>query len=188
MENTEKHEQIIETPEGEIEMLEGEECPMCHEKTLTLTEGEQEVPFFGKCYLFSMDCKSCKFHKADIEIEQKQEPVRYTLEINSEEDMKIRVIKSSTATVKIPRIAEITPGPSSNGYVTNVEGILNRIKVQTEHLRDNAEDEEDRKKAKNLVKKLIDIMWGREKAKMIIEDPEGNSAIISDKAIKEKLK
>jgi C4-type Zn-finger protein len=31
-------------------------------------------------------------------------------------------------------------------------------------------------------------MWGQEKLKLIIEDPSGNSAIISDKAVKSKLK
>ena len=31
-------------------------------------------------------------------------------------------------------------------------------------------------------------MWGKQKQKVIIEDPSGNSAIISDKAVVEKLK
>ena len=30
-------------------------------------------------------------------------------------------------------------------------------------------------------------MWGKDKLKIIIEDPTGNSAIISDKAVKSKL-
>jgi C4-type Zn-finger protein len=31
-------------------------------------------------------------------------------------------------------------------------------------------------------------MWGQDTLKIIIEDPSGNSAIISDKAVKSKLK
>ena len=50
------------------------------------------------------------------------------------------------------------------------------------------EDEESKKKAKNLLKKITRIIWGQEKQKIIIEDPSGNSAIISDKAIKGPLK
>ncbi len=50
------------------------------------------------------------------------------------------------------------------------------------------EDEEDKKKAKNLLKKLLNITWGKEKQKIIIEDPSGNSAIISDKAVKSHFK
>jgi len=109
------------------------------------------------------------------------------LEISAESDMKIRVIKSSNATVKIPHIGSIESGETSNGYITNVEGVLNRIKKQVEYLRDDAEDEEDKKKAKNVIKKLTRIMWGQEKAKLIIEDPTGNSAIISEKAVKSRL-
>ena len=30
-------------------------------------------------------------------------------------------------------------------------------------------------------------MWGKEKLKIIVEDPSGNSAIISEKAVKSKL-
>lgn len=168
--------------------LEKQLCPMCKKKTLTLMEKDYEIPFFGKTCIYSMDCSNCKYHKADVEAVEQKEPCKYVLDIINEKDMHIRVVKSSQATVKIPHIATITPGPSSNGYITNVEGIFNRIKVQTEHLRDDAEEKEDRKKSKNRVKKIINIMWGREKSKLIIEDPSGNSAIISDKAQKSVLK
>ena len=60
---------------------------------------------------------------------------------------------------------------------------------QLEKIRDNDEEEEEsRKKAKNMIKKLHRVIWGQEKQKLIIEDPTGNSAIISDKAVKEKMK
>ena len=172
------------------EIMTGQPCPMCMQKTLTLMEAEREVPYFGKVYLFSMSCsnKECNYHKADVECTEQHEPSKYTFEITKEEDMKIRVVKSSEATVKIPHITTITPGPASNGYVTNIEGILNRVKKQIEVMRDTSEDNEDRKKAKNLLKKLLNIMWGRQPQKIIIEDPSGNSAIISDKVVKEKLK
>ena len=52
----------------------------------------------------------------------------------------------------------------------------------------NSEDDSDKKKAKNLLKKLMKIKLGQQKQKMIIEDPSGNSAIISDKAEKSSLK
>ena len=51
----------------------------------------------------------------------------------------------------------------------------------------NDSDEEAKKKAKNLLKKLLNVKWGKESLKIIIEDPTGNSAIISDKAVKSKL-
>lgn len=170
------------------DQLTGEQCPFCNEKTLTLTEAVRDVPFFGVCHLFSMDCENCKYHKADVEAEGSSEPARYEVAIESEEDLKIRVIKSSNATVKVPYVGDIEPGEASNGYITNVEGILNRIKDQVEHLKAAAEEPEEEKKCKNLLKKMTRILWGQEKAMLILEDPSGNSAIISPKAKKSPLK
>jgi zinc finger protein len=175
--------------EFNMDVIEGELCVFCNEKTLTLTETTRDVPFFGMAHIFSMDCSNCKYHKGDIEIEGSGDPVKYTLDISEEADMKIRVIKSSEATVKIPYIGSIEPGETAQGYITNVEGIFNRIKRQIEHLRDSADADEDemKTKAKNQLKKLTRIMWGQEKAQLIIEDPTGNSAIVSPKAAKSKL-
>ncbi len=178
-------------------VIENELCPFCNEKTLTLMDATKEIPYFGTCFLFSMDCSNCGYHKADIEAEEAKEPAKYTIEISDEKDMSIRIIKSSFATVKLPHVGDIMPGPASNGYVTNVEGILNRMVKQIEIIansqggegEDGEEiDEEAKKKAKNMIKKLKKVIWGQEKQKLIIEDPTGNSAIISDKAVKEKLK
>jgi zinc finger protein len=178
-----------EPKEGEgPSVIHGETCPFCHQKTLTLMEAETDVPYFGKTYIFAMDCSNCKYHKSDVEsAEESREPVKFTLDIDSEEDMKIRIVKSSNATVKIPHIGNIEPGETSNGYITNVEGVLQRMKKIVESVRDDSDDEGDKKKAKNMVKKLIRVMWGQEKQKLIIEDPTGNSAIISEKAVKSKL-
>jgi zinc finger protein len=168
--------------------LKGQPCPVCMTKNLTLMEEEIEIPYFGKCYLFSMSCSNCKFHKADVESIEKKEPSKYTIDISSENDMKIRIVKSAEATVKIPHIMTIEPGAASEGYITNVEGLLNRVKHQIEVVRDTEEDDDLKKKAKNMLKKLTRAMWGQDTLKIIIEDPSGNSAIISEKAVKSKLK
>lgn len=162
-------------------VVKGETCPVCNKKTLTLLESEIDIPFFGKTFLFSMNCSDCGYHKADVEAEEKKPACKHTLAINSEKDMKIRIIKSSNATVKIPHIGTIEPGEASNGYITNVEGILQRFKKMTESLRDAAEDKAEQKKAKNMIKKIIRVIWGQDAVKLTIDDPSGNSAIISDK-------
>ena len=172
---------------GEPEKIDGEMCPFCHTPNLSLMEREEEIPYFGKVYLFSMACSNCKYKKSDLECAENKPPVKFTLDINSEEDMKIRVVRSSEGTIKIPRIGSIEPGPTANGFISNVEGVLQRIKDQVERLREEEEDEEIKKKAKNMIKKINKVMWGQESVKLIIEDPSGNSAIISEKAVKSKL-
>ena len=174
--------------ETEPEVLTGQPCAFCHENKLTLTEQKKEIPYFGEVYVFSMSCENCKYHKADVECVETKEPSRYTLEVSSEEDLKIRIVKSSAGTVKIPHITTIEPGEAANGYVTNVEGILRRVKHAIEIAKEAAEDDEEADKARNLLKKINKVLFGDEKIKIIIEDPTGNSAIISDKAVKERLK
>ena len=172
--------------EEQPEVLAGQQCPMCGKKELTLMEAARDIPFFGLAYIFSMTCGGCGYHKADVECGEKRPKCKYTFEVTSEEDLKVRVIKSGNATVKIPRIMSIDPGPASNGYITNIEGILNRVKVMLEKTRDGSEDKADRKKAKNMLKKVQDAMWGRGSITVIIDDPSGNSAILSEKAKKGK--
>ena len=172
-----------------MQKLEHEPCPFCKKKTLSLTEDEVDIPYFGKCFLFSMQCSSCKYFKSDVEAAERKEPIRYTLEVNSTKDMNIRIVKSSEATIKIPQLkVEVTPGPASEGYITNVEGVLQRFKKQIGQERDNADDDEVRKKAKSLLKKFWKVECGDVAVKIVLEDPSGNSAIVSEKAKIEQLK
>lgn len=169
---------------GKPDELKGQPCPFCHTDNLSLMQENVDVPFFGKTLIFSMSCTNCKYHKADVEAEENKGKVKQEIEISSEDDMSIRVIKSSDATIKIPRVVTISPGPSSQGYITNVEGIIRRVMHQVESAKDNADEDSERKKAKNLLKKLQKVIWGQEKLKISLDDPSGNSAIISDKVQK----
>lgn len=182
---TKKTEDVVEEMP---DVLENQPCPMCGKDTLTLTESEKEIPYFNKVYLFSMTCSNCKYHKADLEVAEDLGPVKYQMDVEGEKDLNVRIVKSSIATVKIGRIMTIESGVAAQGFVTNVEGLLRRAKHILESARDNAEDKEDRKKAKNHLKKLQKVMWGQDKLTLTIEDPTGNSAIISDKAVKTKGK
>ncbi|MAF99410.1 MAG: hypothetical protein CMH61_02250 [Nanoarchaeota archaeon] len=171
-----------------MDELGGQPCPICNEKTLTLREEEMEVPHFGHVFMFSMSCSSCNYHKGDIEPAQPKEPAKYTLEVSSEDDLNIRIVKSGNASIKIPHVITQDPGPASEGYITNVEGLIEKVKAIIQAAAESEDEKSDRKKAKNLIKKLNKVIFGKEKLKIIIEDPTGNSAIISDKAVKSKLK
>src|SRR3989338_9184066 len=218
----------------EPETVSGQPCTFCNTNNLTLMQHKVEVPYFGNVLVFSMTCSECKYHKSDVEALEHKEPAKYTLEITTQEDLKIRVVRSSEAEIKIPHMITITPGEGANGYVTNVEGILNRVKhvieqtreseedeeaeIKIPHMititpgegangyvtnvegilnrvkhvieqtRENEEDEEAKDNAKNMLKKLQKVMWGQEKLTMILEDPTGNSAIVSEKAVITKIK
>ena len=154
---------------------------------MTLREEKIDIPHFGEVYVLSMECSGCGYRKADVEPAERKEPCKYTLEVDSDEDLNIKVVKSGEATVKIPHVITMEPGPTSSGYVTNVEGLLERVKKIIQSAAESEDEPSAKKKAKNLIKKLNKVLVGREKLKIIIEDTSGNSALISDKAQKGKL-
>ncbi len=167
--------------------VKGEECPMCAAKKLTLREVEEDIPHFGRVFILTAECGGCGYRKADVEPAEQKEPSKYTLEVDSDKDLDIRIVKSGAATVKIPRIITMEPGPASSGYVTNVEGLLEKVKKIIHSAGESEDDSAAKKKAKNMIKKLNKVIFGKESIKIIIEDPTGFSAIISDKAVKGKL-
>src|SRR3989338_4199010 len=171
-----------------MEKLTKQPCPFCSKKTLALVEDQKDIPYFGKVYLFSMNCSSCKYNKADVESAEQKPAAKYTMDIESAKDMGVRIVKSSTATVKMPQLRlSVTPGPASIGYISNIEGVITRFEDVIKQEKEDSEDLEAKKKCKNLLKKLWKIKLGDVKTKIAIEDPYGNSAIVSNKAKVEKL-
>jgi zinc finger protein len=175
-----------------MDQLENQPCPMCMKKTCTLTEEEIDIPFFGKTFIFGMKCSNCDFKMSDVEAEKEKDPIRITFEVENTEDLKARFVKSGSAIIKIPTLkTTITPGAHPEGYISNIEGLLVRVKKIIEEQKEAASAEGDKATktaAKNLLKKIWKIECGDLPMKVVIEDPTGNSAIISEKIVTEKLK
>ena len=70
--------------EEKINVLEEQPCPMCHKKSLTLREMDRDIPFFGMCYVFSMDCNACNYHMADVEVDEAKGQVKYSFDVATE--------------------------------------------------------------------------------------------------------
>lgn len=159
-------------------------CPVCKEKKFVMNLLDYEVPYFGKVLIVSGRCSNCNFKHNDVFIPEIKEGMEYKVKVESEEDLMIRVIRSSNCTVEIPELkAKIEPGPASQGYITNVEGILMRIEdVFRAHKLSLNE-----KKLEEVLKKIERMKEGKEGFTLVLKDPTGNSAIISEKAKKRKL-
>ncbi|MDD5133163.1 MAG: ZPR1 zinc finger domain-containing protein [Candidatus Nanoarchaeia archaeon] len=172
-----------------MEELKKQECPLCKTKNLTLAEEEKEVPHFGKVYLFSMVCSNCNYKVSDVEAVDVKEPVKITFTVENVKDLNVKVVKSSSASVKLVELRmDMTPGPASIGFISNIEGLITKFEEVLKAQKETAEEDEDKTKAKNLLKKIWKIKCGDIPLKIVIEDPSGNSAILSDKAKVEKLK
>tara|TARA_Y100000310_G_C20673065_1_gene811355 strand:- start:628 stop:1149 length:522 start_codon:yes stop_codon:yes gene_type:complete len=172
-----------------MEILKGQTCPVCLKKSLELSEDEKDIPYFEKIYLFSMKCSDCDFSKSDLESEDNKGPSSYSFTVESKEDLKVRIVKSGSAKIKFPSLrTNVEPAEASEGYVSNVEGIIKRFEDVLTIERDNADDPSAKKTAKNLLKKLWKVKLGELTLKIVIEDPTGNSAIVSKKAELKKIK
>ena len=164
-------------------------CPICQsENTFKILTNQLDIPYFGKIIETTMLCHNCKYRKSDILPIEVKEPKRYILKISNQRDLNKRVVKSSTGYIKVPELGfEVKPGPASQGYISNVEGVLNRLEEPLNMLMNWAEEEEEKKKIGELLKKLKNIKEGNEVATLIIEDPLGHSIIIGDGIKEEKL-
>lgn len=167
--------------QDEVEVLEGQPCPFCQTNNLTLMERVLDIPYFGITHIFSMDCQNCEYFMSDVESEEDRKPVKQSFSVESEDDLKVRIVKSAAATVKIPRMVSVEPGSASNGYVTNVEGLLNRVKKVLEEQKQD-DDKAVAKKAKSHLKRLQRALWGQDSLTIQLIDKTGNSAILSEKA------
>lgn len=127
-------------------------------------------------------CASCGYHHSEVFVLEEKDPVRYEMQVSSGEDMSVRVVRSSKATIEVPELGvKITPGQEAKGYVSNVEGVLERISNVLHSVK--SLDQGKASKAEELLKRIEGIKKGKEKINLVITDPSGNSAILSDKAL-----
>jgi zinc finger protein len=153
---------------------------------MTTSQSEYEVEHFGAVLLTVVTCQRCGYKHTDVMNLTNRQPVALTVKISSSEDLNIRVIKSGTATVSIPEFkATITPGPYSEGYISNVEGILLKIEDALTFMLSSAKAGRLRK-GEMMLKKIRKARDLKPRFTLIIKDPLGNSAIISPNPAKVK--
>jgi zinc finger protein len=99
-------------------------------------------------------------------------------------DLNSRVVRSTSGTIRIPELGiDVEPGSISESYITNVEGVLDRIlNVVMTATNWSVEEPEKHSLGLDIQQALRDAMDGKKELTLIIEDPLGNSAIISEKA------
>jgi zinc finger protein len=157
-------------------------CPLC-KKELTIRWDEDNIPYLGDVMYISSLC-DCGFRFADTLILSQKEPTRYELHVRSSDELNTRVVRSTSGTLRLPELGiTIEPGPASESFISNVEGVLQRARSVLLML---AREEENRKRACELLQQ-IDEICKHGGVTLILEDPTGNSAILSEYARKTVL-
>lgn len=166
-------------------------CPVCGgNNTLIVTTKADNIPYFGDILETSVSCTECGYQSSDTISLEHNDPVRYKLQINDSK-LNTRIAKSQTATITIPELGlKVEPGSKSEGYVSNVEGILGRFEdavVRAIKLEGEEISEEVETNALNILQLITDIKIGELTTELILEDPFGNSTIDDDDVSKELL-
>ena len=156
-------------------------CPACGiEGVAKSIMKEIEIPHFGKVMETTIQCPSRGFKHSDIIALEQNDPAKYVLEINRN-NLSIRVVRSQSATVIIPELGvKVEPGPKSEGYVTNVEGVLTRFESAVKKALNLFDDAESQKNANNILNQIQELKKGNGTATLIILDPFGQSNIVSE--------
>lgn len=161
-------------------------CPTCGAELIFRWQPD-EIPHFDEIMYISATCE-CGFRYADTLILSEQEPVRYELTISSPEDLNARVVRSTSGTIRVPELGiDIEPGPASESFVTNAEGVLERIKSIVKMTRKWTDDEVKLKRIDEVLNTIEGAKSGDARLTIIIEDPFGNSAILSERATHRSL-
>jgi len=148
-----------------------------------------DVPHFGEALETLLRCGTCGFRHVDFLIMQQKEPLRYELLVEGEADLRTRVIRSNSCTWRIPEVGfTAEPTPRSESFVSNVEGVLERAIAVFEMARRFNEDNPDAVAVADAgLAKLRGALEGREPLTLVMDDPFGNSAIVSERARKRQL-
>jgi zinc finger protein len=154
-----------------------ENCPVCG----AVSESQflpYDVPFFGEIMIFTAVCSSCGYHATDVMVLSEKEIKRCELVVSSEEDLNSLVVRSSSGSIEIPELGVSIEPKRGEAFITTVEGVLERVEDVVNLL---SRDGTGKERADEVLKLIAQIKSGEANMTLIIDDPTGNSAIISEK-------
>ena len=165
-------------------------CPICSAE-IAFDWETKDIPHFGEAMIIAGVCDGCGFKLSDTILLSQGEPVRYAITIEGAEDLNARVIRSTSGTIRIPELGiDVQPGHASEAYISNLEGVLQRVRdivlFATRSAR-SAGAEENVRRGEFILERIERAMEGEGPLTVILEDPLGNSAIVSEKASSTKL-
>ncbi len=164
------------------------DCPVCQGQkcmeVITLTE---EIPYFGEIMESVVLCGACGYKHTDVICLEQKDPVRYSIKVKKDR-LNARVVKSQSATLSIPELGlKVEPGPKSLGYVSNIEGVIERFQGAVKTALNLFDDEESQKNGTILLKNLDSVRSGDKTVEIVLEDPFGQSIIAHPDASKREL-
>jgi len=139
------------------------------------------IPYFKELVIMAFTCEHCGAKSREVKTggEISDKAKRFTLSVESEDDLRRDLFKSETALFKIPELElELYMGEMGGIYST-VEGLLDQLK--TNLFENNPfvgdSDVDFKEKMGKVIKALQECIELKRKFTMILDDPLGNSFI-----------
>ncbi|KMZ62218.1 Zinc finger protein ZPR1 [Zostera marina] len=141
------------------------------------------IPNFREVVLMAFECTHCDERNNEIQFAGAIQPKGccYTLQVTPGE-LKVlnrQVVKSDTASIKIPELEFEIPPEAQRGTLSTVEGILLRAANELQSLQEERKklDPHTAKAIEEFLEKLRSFAVGNSSFSFILDDPTGNSFI-----------
>ena len=165
-------------------------CPICQaEGQVRMLTHIDEIPYFGEHTQITVLCHACGWRQSDFIPADGAKPGACKLVISKPEHIRARVVRSSSCTVRIVELdLEVKPGTASTGYVSNVEGVINRfmdvIIMVTRQAYAEDSDMSDIKTLQEMHTTLLELKEDPILKPITLEflDPNGHSQILHEDA------
>tara|TARA_B100001094_G_scaffold327352_1_gene385393 strand:+ start:500 stop:1111 length:612 start_codon:yes stop_codon:yes gene_type:complete len=171
-------------------------CPICgKEGQVRMMTHIDDIPYFGEHTQVTILCHACGWRQADFIPAEGRKPGGCHLVVSDPSHIRARVVRSSSCTVRIPELdLEAKPGTASTGYVSNIEGVIDRfmeiIVMVTRQCYAEDADIEDIKKLQEMHTILLELKEEPIPMPVTIEllDPNGHSQILHEDAVMRDLR
>ncbi|TFG97624.1 ZPR1 zinc finger domain-containing protein [Candidatus Thorarchaeota archaeon] len=156
-------------------------CPSCNKGKLRIQSMLYSVPFFNELAMFNIECPECGFRHSDVFSAEQRKPSRFTMHIDDVSLLNVRVVRSGSGTYRFPEWGiDVEPGPTAESFITNIEGVLYRVRLVVETARNFADLDSEKQRATEILEQMQDALTGEFPFTLVMEDPAGVSGILPD--------
>lgn len=156
-------------------------CPSCSKGKLRIQSMLYSVPFFNELAIFHLECPECGFRHSDVFSAEQRKPSRFSMYVDDVSHLNVRVVRSGSCTYRFPEWGiDVEPGPTAESFITNIEGILDRVRKVVETARNFADLEVEKERATQILEEMKAALRGEFSFTLVMEDPAGVSGILPD--------
>ena len=160
-------------------------CVICgYDQGLSMLAHTEEIAYFGEHTQVTLTCPGCGWRQTDFIPAEARDGSCQAYHIDSVEDLQVRIIRGSACTVRLVELdLEVRPGSQSTGYVSNIEGVLNRFQEVIDMVgRQAAAEGNDEAIAEltTLTEAMLEVRQGQRGVTLEFLDPHGHSMILTE--------